>query len=111
SIFNVAHLGLLLRGLEAGRTDWLRVALQDRIHQPYRKILIRGYDAIEQAAIDSGACGLVISGAGPTLLALATIDRAAAVAAAIDQAWQAEGVKPQVQQLAIDSQGAQISAS
>src|SRR4028118_2186987 len=37
AIFNIAHLGLLLRGLEMGRGDWLRTSLQDRIHQPYRQ--------------------------------------------------------------------------
>jgi homoserine kinase len=109
AIFNIAHLGLLLRGLETGRRDWLRAALQDRIHQPYRQSLIRGYNAVETAASAAGACGLVISGAGPTLLALATIDRADAVAAAMTQAWQAEGVNPQVQRLAIDPQGARVS--
>lgn len=109
AIFNVAHLGLLLRGLETGRTDWLKVALQDRIHQPYRKALIRGYDAIEQAALAAGACGLVISGAGPTVLALATDDRAASVAAAMRDTWQTMGVQPQVQIATIDSEGARVS--
>lgn len=109
AIFNMAHFGLLLRGLETHRADWLKVALQDRIHQPYRKVLIRGYDAIEQAATAAGAYGLVISGAGPTLLALATIDRASDVATAMQDAWGSIGVESQVQILAIDPQGARIS--
>ncbi|MEM9907105.1 MAG: homoserine kinase, partial [Cyanobacteria bacterium P01_D01_bin.44] len=50
AIFNAAHLGLLLRGLSEGRGDWLQAALADRIHQPYRKTLISGYDAVRQAA-------------------------------------------------------------
>lgn len=109
AIFNMAHFGLLLRGLQTHRADWLKVALQDRIHQPYRKVLIHGYDAIEQAALQAGAYGLVISGAGPTLLALAAGDRASHVAAAMRDAWQAIGVESQVQILAIDPQGARIS--
>ena len=70
AIFNTAHLGLLLRGLETGKPEWLRAALQDRLHQPYRQALIPGYDAVNKAALAAGAYGLVISGAGPTLLAL-----------------------------------------
>jgi homoserine kinase len=31
AIFNTAHLGLLLRGLETGKSDGMRSALQDRI--------------------------------------------------------------------------------
>ncbi|NJL22337.1 MAG: hypothetical protein HC895_18430 [Leptolyngbyaceae cyanobacterium SM1_3_5] len=67
------------------------------------------HDAIEQAALAAGAYGLVISGAGPTLLALAADDRASDVATAMREAWQAIGVDPQVQILAIDPQGARIS--
>ena len=108
AIFNTAHLGLLLRGLETGRGDWLRAALQDRLHQPYRSGLIRGYQAVRSAAIASGALGMVISGAGPTLLALVETAQASAVAMAMDQAWQQEGVKAIVRSLSIDTQGARF---
>lgn len=106
AIFNTAHLGLLLRGLETGRGDWLRAALQDRLHQPYRRALIPGYQAVRSAAMAAGAFGMVISGAGPTLLALVTTAFAADVAMAMEKAWQQEGVKAIVRSLAIDTQGA-----
>lgn len=106
AIFNTAHLGLLLRGLETGRGDWLRAALQDRLHQPYRQGLIRGYQAVRSAAMAAGAFGMVISGAGPTLLALATSEQAADVAMAMEKAWQEEGISTIVRSLAIDTQGA-----
>lgn len=108
AIFNMAHLGLLVRGLETGTPNWLRVALQDRIHQPYRQSLIRGYDSVQQAAVAAGALGLAISGAGPTLLALAEPECAVAVEAAMREAWQQAGVQAEVQSLALDRQGAQI---
>lgn len=106
AIFNTAHLGLLVRGLETNRGDWLRVALQDKIHQPYRQALIEGYDAVQKAALASGAYGMVISGAGPTLLALADSASAPGVVAAMAAAWQQEGVKARVRSLSIDTQGA-----
>ena len=108
AIFNTAHLGLLLRGLETGRGDWLRAALQDRLHQPYRSGLIRGYQAVRSAAIASGALGMVISGAGPTLLALVETAQVPDVVMAMDQAWQQEGVKAIVRSLSIDTQGARF---
>ena len=106
AIFNIAHLGLLLRGLATGYGDWLRVALQDRIHQPYRKTLIPGYDAVHSAALSAGAYGMVISGAGPTLLALVDSSQAAAVETAMAEAWQKEGVTVMARSLSIDTQGA-----
>lgn len=107
AIFNAAHLGLLLRGLETGKGDWLRAALQDRLHQPYRKTLIKGYDAVYCAAIGAGAYGMVISGAGPTLLAVTDTACSNAVAVAMADAWRSEGIKAQVRALAIDAQGAE----
>ncbi|BAZ25605.1 homoserine kinase [Kalymmatonema gypsitolerans NIES-4073] len=106
AIFNTAHLGLLLRGLETGTGDWLRAALQDRLHQPYRKALIRGYDALHSAAVAAGAYGMVISGAGPTLLALTNKADSEAVAAAMAAAWMEEGIKAEVRSLSVDTQGA-----
>jgi homoserine kinase len=106
AIFNTAHLGLLLRGLETGKGDWLRAALQDRLHQPYRKVLIPGFDAVNEAAIDAGAYGVVISGAGPTLLALTDGLHSDTVAAAMVTAWKERGISAIVRSLCVDSQGA-----
>ncbi|MBD0333988.1 MAG: homoserine kinase [Cyanobacteria bacterium Co-bin13] len=108
AIFNMAHLGLLLRGLATGHGAWLQEALCDRIHQPYRKSLIPGYDTVTAAVLAAGAYGLVISGAGPTLLALAPTDRAAAVQQAMQAAWTA--TTPAVHVLALETAGARIEA-
>lgn len=106
AIFNAAHLGLLLRGLEIGKADWIEAALQDRLHQPYRQGLIPGYEAVRSAAMAAGAMGMAISGAGPTLLALTEKARVADVVVAMKAAWQQEGIGAEVRSLSIDTQGA-----
>lgn len=106
AIFNTAHLGLLVRGLETGKEDWIKAALQDRLHQPYRQALIPGYEAVHTAALAAGALGMVISGAGPTLLALVEATQAAVVAKAMEEAWQQQGITAQVRSLSLDTQGA-----
>ncbi|MCC3496462.1 MAG: homoserine kinase [Microcoleus sp. PH2017_15_JOR_U_A] len=110
AIFNAAHLGLLVRALATGDRDWLRCALQDKIHQPYRRSLILGYEAVQEAALNAGACGMVISGAGPTLLALTDVTNADAVEKGMAAAWGEFGVKADVRAISIDTQGAIISA-
>lgn len=110
AIFNTAHLGLLLRGLETGNEAWLKAALQDRIHQPYRQELIPGYEAVRSAALSAGASGMVISGAGPTLLALANPETAGAVEVAMADAWIAQGISVQIKALQIDPQGAIVQS-
>ncbi|MCF4967418.1 homoserine kinase [Nostoc sp. CMAA1605] len=106
AIFNTAHLGLLLRALATGKGEWLTAALQDKLHQPYRQALIPGYAAVNAAAIAAGAYGMVISGAGPTLLALTNVNNAQAVETAMASAWKAEGIKAVVRSLSLDTQGA-----
>ncbi|MBD2663194.1 homoserine kinase [Richelia sinica FACHB-800] len=108
AIFNAAHLGLLLRGLATGKAEWLQAALQDKLHQPYRQALIPGYAAVEAAAVDAGAYGMVISGAGPTLLALTDADHTQAVTAAMANAWKQQGIISIVRSLPIDMQGAVV---
>lgn len=107
AIFNTAHLALLIQGLATGNGEWLTRALCDRIHQPYRKTLIPHYDDIHAAALTAGAWGLVISGAGPTLFALASEKTAADVQAAIAQPWHSANIPCSAHKLAIDMIGTQ----
>ncbi|MEG4533857.1 homoserine kinase [Microcoleus sp. D2_18a_D3] len=109
AIFNAAHLGLLVRALETGNENWLRCALQDKIHQPYRQSLIKGYEAVQQASVNAGAYGMVISGAGPTLLALTDATNGDAVVREMAAAWMEFGVKADVRAIGLDTQGAQVS--
>ncbi len=108
AIFNISHLGLLLRGLATNREEWLTAALQDKLHQPYRQSLIPGYDAVNAAAVAAGAYGMVISGAGPTLLALVDTTYAKSVETAMANAWTAMGMNSIVRSLPLDIQGAVI---
>jgi homoserine kinase len=109
AIFNTAHLGLMVRGLETGNPEWLSAALADRLHQPYRQQLISGYTDVERAVVAAGGYGMVISGAGPTLLALTTAARAEEVAKAMTEAWANHNIQAQAQPLAVDMQGAVCS--
>lgn len=108
AIFNISRLGLLLRALETNRPDWLKAALEDKLHQPYRQALICGYEEVKLAAIAAGAYGMVISGAGPTLLALTNSTLAEIVAAAMREAWAKIGVTAQVRSLCLDTRGANV---
>ena len=69
AVYNIAHGALVLKALELGDEKLLRTAMQDRLHQPYRKSLIADYEAIEALVRTTGAA-FCISGAGPTLLCI-----------------------------------------
>ena len=69
AVYNIAHGALVLKALELGDEKLLRNAMQDRIHQPYRKKMIKDYDQIESLIRTTGAA-FCVSGAGPTLLCI-----------------------------------------
>lgn len=71
AVDNLASLGLLIEGLRTGDHELLREGGQDRMHQPHRLQRIPGAESAIEAAYASGASLAVLSGAGPSVLALA----------------------------------------
>lgn len=69
AVYNISHGAMVLKALELGDEKLLHKAMQDRIHQPYRRSLIRDYDRIEGLIRTTGAA-FCLSGAGPTLLCI-----------------------------------------
>ena len=69
AIYNISHGALVLKALELGDEKLLRTAMQDRLHQDYRKKLIPDYEKIEALVRTVGAA-FCLSGAGPTLLCI-----------------------------------------
>lgn len=71
AILSSSRANLLVAALFSKRWDLLKVAMQDKFHQPYRESLVPGLRKIQEEAINHGAYGVALSGAGPTLIAFA----------------------------------------
>jgi homoserine kinase len=71
AINNLSRVGLLTAAFINRDYKLLKTAMEDQLHQPYRKKLIKGFDQVLEAAYSSGAYGAALSGAGPTILACA----------------------------------------
>ncbi len=70
AVHNVGRAVLMFAALQQGLAGELREASQDRMHQPYRKGLIPGWDEVNAAAYEAGALAVCLSGAGPTVMAV-----------------------------------------
>ncbi len=110
AVFNASRAALLVASIYSGNYENLTMAVQDRIHQPYRSQLIPDMDRIFKAAKNYGALAAYLSGAGSTLMAILTDNKAeafqqkmTAYLKAIPNEWQLTLLKP-------DSQGAQLVA-
>jgi homoserine kinase len=68
TVFNVQRMALLTAAFAQGRGDLLALAMQDRMHQPYRAPLCSLLGALEPLAGSDGILGVALSGAGPSVL-------------------------------------------
>ncbi len=72
AVFNIGRSALLVNALSTGRLELLRHATDDRLHQPQRAQDFRPMKHLITAALTGGAHGAFLSGAGPSVMALAT---------------------------------------
>ena len=75
---NVQYASLLVAAFAQQRGDLLQVAMQDRLHQPYRAAMCPLLPILAPLAGKNGVLGIALSGAGPAVLMVvdSTADRA-----------------------------------
>lgn len=107
AVFNLQRASLFIAAIVNRRYDLFRVAMEDRLHQPYRKALIPGFDQVVEAALDCGALGASLSGAGSTIIALA-LENFEKIGQAMVEAFKTAGINAEYKVLDIDTEGAKI---
>jgi len=86
AVFNIGRASMLSACIFSGNYDLLSFALHDRMHQHYREKLVTGFKEVSRAADRAGAYGAFLSGAGPSIAALASPAKAEKVAKAMQKA-------------------------
>ncbi|HYR44688.1 MAG TPA: homoserine kinase [Terriglobia bacterium] len=107
AVYNIQRSALTIAALTTGNWPLLREAMRDRIHQPYRAQLIPGFDEI-LGLTTPGLLGVALSGAGPTVFALAKPADAETVGRAIANVFEKHGVKATPMSVNIDTEGRTI---
>jgi homoserine kinase len=69
-IYNVSRASLFVASMMSGNWNNLSVSVKDRLHQPFRGMFVPNMDKIFEQAKESGAKGVFMSGAGPTIIAI-----------------------------------------
>ena len=72
AVFNISRSALLVHSFITGDWDNLLYATQDMMHQPYRQKMFFPMKNIIRAALNAGAAGAFLSGAGSAILAFCT---------------------------------------
>lgn len=110
AVANQGRVAMLTAAMATGRLDLLGAAMEDCIHQPHRAALVPGLDRVCRAAVKAGAYGAVLSGSGPSVLALVRPGDEAP-GSAMQEAWQLEGVHSRALLLEIDGVGLRAEES
>src|SRR5256885_10575033 len=82
-VWQTANLAGFISGCYTDDLDMIRTSLEDVVIEPQRQALIPGFPDVRRGAMEAGALGCSISGAGPSMFAWAPEASAAAVLAAM----------------------------
>jgi len=108
AVFNVAHGAALIAAVMRADGALLALAMADRLHQAARTKLVPALGEIIAAAREAGAFGAALSGAGPSVLAVAPTRLAARVVSAMEEAAVAAGVPGRGRVVRVRAAGAQV---
>lgn len=110
ALFNLSRVPLLVEALRVG--DWKLIGqlMDDRLHIPYLKTQITGYDHVAEMARRAGALAVSLSGDGPALVAFAESNHKQ-IATTMQLAFENSGLKSRTWIVPIDTQGVTISAA
>ena len=95
AVYNVGRTALLVAALAQSDLDLLRVATQDRLHQPQRQAVFPAMKNLINAALGAGAHGAFLSGSGSTVLAF-TSEKEMTVGYEMSEAAAKSGVQGDV---------------
>lgn len=99
AVFNMQRAALLLQAVSSGNFALLREALRDRLHQPFRQKLVPGLEhalALEHPDL----LGVCLSGAGPSIVALA-VKNFSAIETALAASFGSTGLPFKIRRLRV----------
>ncbi len=108
AVYSAARASLLVKSLVERKFNLLSEAMKDRLHQPYRKELIPGFDEIVSRSLKAGAYGTAISGSGPCVFSFAPEEAASSTGKAMVKVFNEKGIKAEYIVTDITKEGAQI---
>jgi len=109
AVYNLKRAAMLVDAVHTQDNELMRLALNDKLHQPYRSRLVPGFKEIKEDLQEMQAVlGTVISGAGPSIIVIYEDNNFDEINGRINTVWGNLGVKVNIKKLDIDTRGAVI---
>lgn len=109
AIFNAQRLGMFVQAVHTKDTELMKLALKDRLHQPYRMKLMPGLDKImDNLRFIDSVLGCVISGAGSSILVISEKNDLDKIKNVVKETWADQNIKCEIRTMNVEQNGAQI---
>lgn len=109
AIFNAKHLGMMIQAINTKDSKLMRLAMKDRLHQPYREKLVPGmHEIMEAFKHEDGVLGCVLSGAGPSLLIVSYKYDLDKIKSIVKETWELQNIKSEIKTFKIENEGAEV---
>lgn len=109
AIFNLKHTAMLVQAVNTHDEKLMKIALDDKLHQPYREKLVPGLKEIKEALRhEENVMGVVISGAGPSVLVISYGNNLNKIRETVSNVWDDMNVKSKILTLQVEENGAQV---
>lgn len=109
AIFNAKRLAMFIQAVHTKDSELMKLALQDRLHQPYRMKLMQGLDKImDNLKHIETVLGCVISGAGSSILVISMRNDLDKIKNIVRETWAEQNIKCDIKTMNVEEHGAQI---
>ena len=109
AVFNAQRMAMFVDAVSRKDSNLMRVALQDKLHQPYRMKLVPGLDAImDNLKHFDNVIGVVLSGAGSSVLVISERNDVDKIHEVVKETWANQNIKCTIKTLSVENHGAQI---
>lgn len=109
AIFNAKRMAMFVQAVNTQDAELMKMALHDKLHQPYRMKLVPGLsDIMQNLKHFENVLGVVLSGAGSSILVISEKNSIDAISDVVRETWANQNIKCQIRTLNIENNGAQI---
>ena len=109
AVFNIKRMGMFVHAIHTKDSALMKLALKDKLHQPYRMKLVPGLEKItENLKHEENVLGCVLSGAGPSILIISEKNNLDKIKSIVRDTWNDLNIKAEIITLPVEENGAEI---
>ena len=109
AVYNAQRMAMFVEAVNTKDAELMKLALRDKLHQPYRMKLVPGLEKIMQnLKHEESVLGCVLSGAGPSILIISLKSDMERIRNMVKEIWNDLNLKAEILTLPVEQNGAQI---